>query len=137
MSSSFESTKLVVALRVGRAALGWSQVEAAEKLGIAKTTLARIETNEVKPSAEIVISIVRTYSENGVNLDFMFGDEIKVAITVDAIKSVQAKLDDPAQRRSDRLPLGNQVLAALEDGKPKTMNTLLAELKASKANKGQ
>ena len=46
MQENLDKIKLVVALRSARAAVGWSQEELAHELGIAKTTIARMETFE-------------------------------------------------------------------------------------------
>lgn len=41
----------MVALRAARAAAGWSQEEFAQLMGVAKTTVARIETLEMSARA--------------------------------------------------------------------------------------
>ena len=46
MKDNLDTIKLVVALRCARAAVGMSQEEMADLLGIPKTTLARVETME-------------------------------------------------------------------------------------------
>lgn len=102
MSKVFDQTKIVVALRTARAALGWSQEEAATKLDIGKSTIARIETMEGGTTAETLSAMVRAYNQAGVRLDFMFSDEITVTISRDAINNATTRLSNEEHRRTDR-----------------------------------
>jgi transcriptional regulator with XRE-family HTH domain len=50
-----------------RAALGWNQAEFALLMGVAKTTVARIETLEMSARAEFITKAMRVFRQNGVN----------------------------------------------------------------------
>ena len=47
MNYQFENGKIIVAIRAARAAIGWNQQEFADRMGVAKSTVARIETLEI------------------------------------------------------------------------------------------
>lgn len=102
MSKVFELAKIVVSLRTARAALGWSQEEAANKLGIGKSTIARVETMEGGTTAETLTTMVRAYAAAGVRVDFMFGDDVTITISKKAIENVEGQLNDDTLRRPDR-----------------------------------
>ena len=44
MENTIEGAKIAVVLRAARAAIGWNQQQFADKMGVAKSTVARIET---------------------------------------------------------------------------------------------
>lgn len=114
MQENLDQIKLVIALRTARAAVGWSQDELATQLGIAKTTIARMETFEGGLRAEQLTAIVRLYKSAGVDIDFMFEDEVKVRVSKQALEQAQRRLMDDAFRRSDRKkPAGGIINAAM------------------------
>ena len=99
--------KISVALRVARAAMGWSQDEMARELGMAKTTLARAETAEGNLSAVQLSQILTLYAANGIDIQFMVGNDLTLKINDSGLRKAQAKLIDASTRRSDRAkPIG-------------------------------
>jgi transcriptional regulator with XRE-family HTH domain len=98
----FENGKIAVALRTGRTAIGWSQLEFAEKLGVAKSTIARIETLEMSPKADLVTRAMRLFREAGLEMDLYQPSDLSVNISGSAILEAIARLKDDTKRRSDR-----------------------------------
>lgn len=102
MQENLDKIKLVVALRSARTAVGWSQEEFAQRLGIAKTTIARMETLEGGLRADQLSLILRLYKSVGVTIDFMLGDDVTIRIDPAALRQAQARLENSEMRRSDR-----------------------------------
>lgn len=102
MQENLDKIKLVVALRSARAAVGWSQEELAQELGIAKTTIARMETFEGGLRAEQLSQMLRLYKSVGVAIDFMLGDDVVIRVDPVALRQAQARLQNEELRRSDR-----------------------------------
>jgi len=98
-----DKVKIAVALRMARAAVGWSQEEAARNLGVAKTTIARIETGESTLSAEKYFQFQRFYEEHGVRLSLMQQNQVVIAVSEEALDVAKARLSDASLRRSDRV----------------------------------
>ncbi len=118
MQAELDHIKLIVALRAARAAVGWSQEELGSRLGIAKTTIARMETMEGGLRAEQLAQLVRLYKSLGVELDFMLGDEVKIRIDNAGLEQAQARLMDDGLRRADRKKSGSGLIAsAMKRGK--------------------
>ena len=112
MNDALDEIKVVVALRTARSALGWNQEEASQRLGIAKSTLARIETMEGGTTAGMLATLLRAYNAAGVRLDFLYEDEVKVTINSDALLEAKNRLNNETLRRSDKVPtdLKNQAV---------------------------
>ena len=55
-----------------RTAFGWSQVELAKRLGVAKQTVSNWENDNIQPSIEMLIRLGRLF---GVTTDFLLGLE--------------------------------------------------------------
>ncbi len=102
MQENLDKIKLVVALRMARAAVGWSQEELATQLGIAKTTIARMETQDGGLSAEQLTQVLKLYKTQGVELDFMYEDDVKCKVNPQALALAQSRLSDDTLRRNDR-----------------------------------
>lgn len=98
----FENGKIAIALRTGRVAIGWNQQEFAQKLGVAKSTIARVETLEMSPKADLVTRAMRLFREAGVEIDLYKPTEISISINGLAINEGIFKLRDETRRRSDR-----------------------------------
>lgn len=98
----FEGGKIAVALRTGRTAIGWSQLEFAEKLGVAKSTVARIETLEMSPKADLVTRAMRLFREAGLEMDLYHPSDLSINISGSVITEAIARLKDDSKRRSDR-----------------------------------
>jgi transcriptional regulator with XRE-family HTH domain len=104
MSSSdkLESAKIAVALRTARAAIGWNQEEFAQLMGVAKTTVARIETLEMSARAEFISKAMRLFREAGIEVDLYESRELPIRISLNAIAKSLDDLKDENKRRSDR-----------------------------------
>lgn len=102
MRLDLDKIKIVVALRMARAAVGWSQEELAGKLGMAKTTIARIETGDGALSAEQYFQYERLYREQGLSFRLLQGDEVSVTVNEVALVKAKERLTNAALRRSDR-----------------------------------
>ncbi|QDX82074.1 hypothetical protein B9N43_12950 [Denitratisoma sp. DHT3] len=107
-----DKVKLAVALRTARAAVGLSQEELATHLGMAKTTIARMETLEGGLRAEQLAAIVRLYKTQGVELEFMLSNEVVVRVDADGLVAAQRRLLDQNLRRADRKKPAGSLLAA-------------------------
>ena len=57
------------AARAGRAILGWSQADLAEKTQLATASIARIETGKINPRHDTVIGIIRALEGGGLLID--------------------------------------------------------------------
>lgn len=55
-----------------RSALGWSQVELAGRLGVAKQTVSNWENDNIQPSIEMLIRLSKTFN---VSTDYLLGLE--------------------------------------------------------------
>jgi transcriptional regulator with XRE-family HTH domain len=98
-----ENISIVVALKATRAILGISQMEMAERLGISKATLARVETMEGSLKAPTFLRAIKLFKELGVQIDNHPANEcLKIEISNDALKAAYAELKDPSKRRPDR-----------------------------------
>ena len=93
--------KIAVAIRASRAAIGWNQQELADLLGIAKTTIARIETMEMKPSATFLIESMQLFKKYGVNIS-LFDEGLSITFSDEAVSTAEGLLLDETKRRSDR-----------------------------------
>lgn len=94
--------KIATGLKMARAAVGWSQVELAQKLGMAKTTLARAETAEGGLRADQLAQIIRLYKELGVELDLFSDEAVRVQIDRRGLEIAMARLQSDEHRRADR-----------------------------------
>jgi len=98
-----ENISIVVALKATRAILGISQIEMAERLGISKATLARVETMEVSLKAPTFLRAIKLFKELGVQIDNNPTNEcLRIEISNDALKAAYEALKDPSKRRPDR-----------------------------------
>lgn len=55
-----------------RTALGWSQVELAKRLGVAKQTVSNWENENIQPSIEMLVRLSRLFN---VSTDYLLGLE--------------------------------------------------------------
>lgn len=97
-----ENLKIAVGLRSARAAIGWNQQEFADKMGVAKTTVARIETLEMAPKADFLTKALMLFKASGVTLDLLTTGKVVVSVESDALQEAQDRLKDDDLRRSDR-----------------------------------
>lgn len=58
--------------RIGemRAAFGWSQVELAKRLGVAKQTVSNWENDNIQPSIEMLVRLAKLFN---VSTDYLLG----------------------------------------------------------------
>ncbi len=63
-----------------RNAFGWSQVDLAKRLGVAKQTVSNWENDNIQPSIEMLVRVAKTF---GVTTDFLLGldNAIRLDIT--------------------------------------------------------
>ena len=100
-----ESAKVAIAIKTARTALGLSQLEFSKKLGISKTTLARVETFETFESQILLsfyIKATNAINELGIYFEAVTGDDIVITIKPQAQQMAIDALADEANRRSDR-----------------------------------
>lgn len=102
-----DAFKIAIALRMARAAVGWSQVELADRIGIAKTTLARFETLEGGLRADQLTQLLRLYKSVGLELDFLEPDRVSVQISEAGLKLALERFLDSELRRKDRRKAGS------------------------------
>lgn len=98
-----ENISIVVALKATRAILGISQVEMAERLGISKATLARVETMESSLKAPTFLRAIKIFKDLGVQIDSNPSNEyLRIEISNEALEAAYADLKNPSNRRADR-----------------------------------
>lgn len=102
MENISDSIKIAVAIRSARVAIGWSQQEFADLLGVAKSTIARIETVEMTAKAEFLTKALRLFREYGVELDLLELDRISIDIGKLSLLEAKRRLEDEGKRRSDK-----------------------------------
>lgn len=70
--------------RIGemRAAFGWSQVELAKRLGVAKQTVSNWENENIQPSIEMLVRLAKIF---GVSTDYLLGLEEVSRISVEGL----------------------------------------------------
>jgi transcriptional regulator with XRE-family HTH domain len=102
MDNSLENLKIAVALRAARTAIGWNQQEMADLTGVAKSTIARIETLEMTAKADYLTRVLRLFRELDVTVDLLEADRVGFTIGPKGLAEAQSRLEDDAKRRSDR-----------------------------------
>ena len=96
-----DMSKVAVAIRSVRIAIGWTQQEFADLLGVAKSTVARIETLEMNPKAEVVVRAMRLFRDAGVDVD-LYQPGVRINISDSTLEAAVHKLQDLTRRRSDK-----------------------------------
>ena len=102
MQELYEKVKIAIALRMARAAIGWSQDELAERLNFAKTTIARAETIDGGLRTEQMAIVAQFYKSHGVEIAFLMGTEVTVKMTSQGVTKAMERLLDMSSRRVDR-----------------------------------
>ena len=102
MDDTLENTRIAVALRTARAALGWNQQEFADRLNVAKSTIARIETLEMVAKADFLNRALRLCREEGVSVDILSSSGLGLVVDSQGLMRAKLRLGDENQRRSDR-----------------------------------
>ena len=67
-----------------RTAFGWSQVELAKHLGVAKQTVSNWENENILPSIEMLIRLARLF---GVTTDYLLGLDQMPRLSVEGLTS--------------------------------------------------
>lgn len=67
-----------------RTALGWSQVELAKRLRVAKQTVSNWENDNIQPSIEMLVRLAKLFS---VTTDYMLGLEAAPRLNVEGLPS--------------------------------------------------
>lgn len=65
-----------------RVALGWSQVEMAKRLGVAKQTISNWENDNIQPSIEMLIRVAKVLN---VSTDYLLGLDDHLRIDVQGL----------------------------------------------------
>jgi len=94
--------KVAVAIRTARAAAGLNQQEFADLMDVAKTTIARIETLEMKATAEFILHAVYFFKTVGIEVDMHDYYGLVIKVSNQAINTAVSALEDVNNRRSDR-----------------------------------
>ncbi len=102
MENIFDNAKIAVGIRAARAAAGWNQQEFATRMGVAKSTVARIETLEMAARGDFVIKAIRLFKDAGIDMDLSDAKELPFKISEFGITSAISALADESNRRSDR-----------------------------------
>lgn len=71
-------------IRELRSALGWSQVELAGRLGVAKQTVSNWENDNIQPSIEMLIRLSKTFN---VSSDYLLGLEQTPRLNIDGLSA--------------------------------------------------
>jgi len=102
MENLFDNGKIAVALRSARSAAGWNQQEFADRMGVAKSTVARIETLEMAAKGDFLIKAMRLFREAGVDVDLHTKGGLSLQISDQTVAAVVEALQDDSKRRMDR-----------------------------------
>jgi len=123
--------QVALGLRMGRAALGWSQDEFALRLDWAKTTLGRAETMEGGLRTEQFVQAMALLGAFGVTVQFSQDGSVSVSVGADGVQEAITRLTNEQFRRSDRRkPLGG--LSTLSPPQIKEVDSPLGRLATNK-----
>lgn len=93
--------RAAIALRAARVGLGWSQEDAAEKSGMSKTSIARIETLSGQASLNNIFRLIETYGTYGADISDLKHKSIQLTLSEEAILEAGIALSSPQRKRSD------------------------------------
>jgi transcriptional regulator with XRE-family HTH domain len=102
MENISDSTKIAIGIRSARVAIGWNQQEFADLLGVAKSTVARIETLEMSAKADFLTKALRLFRDAGITLDLLDSESVSIRIGKSTLLEAKKRLEDESKRRSDR-----------------------------------
>lgn len=71
-------------------------------MGVAKSTVARIETLEVNARADFLTKALSLFKRAGVAVDLLDFDKVTVEVGPAALTEAQSRLEDEVMRRADR-----------------------------------
>lgn len=98
----YRNGKIAVAVRTARTAIGWNQQEFADMMGVAKSTVARIETMEMAARGDFLIKAIQLFREVGIEVDLSDPRSLPLQIGESAIETAIKALGDESKRRSDK-----------------------------------
>jgi transcriptional regulator with XRE-family HTH domain len=93
--------RAAIALRAARTALGWSQEDAARSAGLAKTTIARLETATGGASLHNIFSLISTYKNYGIVISDLMQETVTISYNTATIQEAIHNLSNPDRKRSD------------------------------------
>jgi len=111
MDDSLQKVKFAVLLRTARVAIGWNQQEFADLLGVAKSSITRMETVEMAMPSIFAMRAMQLFRENGLEFDIFSADSTSVIITEKALQIAKSRLEDQTLRRSDMIPKKNKKIS--------------------------
>jgi transcriptional regulator with XRE-family HTH domain len=87
-----EKNRFALAMRMGRVALGMSQQEFAEALGVAKSTVARNETLEMAMRADTLTAMMGLFRERGIDVDLLGAtDSLTITVTAKGLEALETR----------------------------------------------
>ncbi|WP_432414812.1 helix-turn-helix domain-containing protein [Chromohalobacter israelensis] len=95
-----EKNRFALAMRMGRAALGMSQQEFADALGVAKSTVARNETLEMAMRAETLTAMMRVFRDHGIDVDLLGAtDSLTITVTAKGLEALENRRMDKGKEK--------------------------------------
>lgn len=95
-----EKNRFALAMRMGRAALGMSQQEFADALGVAKSTVARNETLEMAMRAETLTAMMRVFRDRGIDVDLLGSiDSLTITVTAKGLEALESRRIDKGKEK--------------------------------------
>lgn len=88
-------------IRGMRALIGISQIELANELGIAKTTIARLETLDGKMKPQQFTQVLEYFSNRGVTYSVNSENGLTISVSAEAFQSFLLRIGDTSNRRAD------------------------------------
>lgn len=82
MFDNWEDTMLGQRISELRASHGWSQVELAKRLGVAKQTVSNWENENIQPSIEMLVRLAKLFN---VTTDYMLGLENTPRLNIEGL----------------------------------------------------
>ena len=93
--------RAAIALRAARAALGWSQEDVANHTGLAKTTVARLETASGQCSLSNVFSLVSAYSTFGIHISDLMQEPVTITYTAKTVENAFSNVSNTVRKRKE------------------------------------
>lgn len=114
-TEEFDNAKIAIALRAARTGIGWNQQEFADLMGVAKSTIARIETMEMAAKGDFLVKAIGLFRSLGLELELFSPGKVEIKIEEPAIQKALAMLKDESRRRADRR-MKSGIASLLPDG---------------------
>lgn len=91
----------ILALKAARSILGLTQDEVAELSGVAKPTIARLETLIGKSNFSTISTLLSVYREKGIEISDVTAGDVSIKITAEAVQFAEENMTKSSRRRSD------------------------------------